>query len=141
KPRRPLETVDRLADLRRGRLQAWAIGIRQPSSDLAHRLNLPAHCLAVRKGQYAHHEIDRLNAVGAFVARQHPRVAQMLAAPVSKMKPIPPCTWMPSEATSTAISVANALATGVNNAARSLAACRSAKSWHRCERSIAAAVA
>src|SRR6266540_2945164 len=57
------------------------------------------------------------------------------------MKPIPPCTWMPSDATSMATSVANALPTGVNSAARSLAARRSADSWHRCERSSPAAVA
>ena len=40
------------------------------------------------------------------------------AAPVSSMKPMPPCTCMPSEAASTPASVPQALATGISRAAR-----------------------
>src|SRR6266446_6199542 len=57
------------------------------------------------------------------------------------MKPVPPWTWMPSEATSAPISVEKALATGVSNAARSSAALRAAASRARWERSSATAVA
>ena len=45
-PRRPLETVDGSDDLRRRRLQARAIRIRQPSRDVAYRLDLLEHRFA-----------------------------------------------------------------------------------------------
>ena len=61
-------------------------------------------------------------------------------APVSSMKPMPPWTCTPSEATSMPISVEKAFATGVKREARSFACLRRAGSSSRWARSMASAV-
>src|SRR6266511_660762 len=62
------------------------------------------------------------------------------AAPVSSMKPIPPCTWMPSEAMSIALSVDQAFTIGIMSSTNAwLRARRVASGWQRAV-SVAAAV-
>ena len=100
-------------------------------------VEIGAHRRAARQRQLAGDEVDRLDAVGAFVDRARcARRDRCCAAPVSSMKPMPPCTCTPSEATSMPMSVENALATGVSSAARSCAALRAASSCRDAARSM-----
>ena len=114
--------------------------LADPRHDCPHRGDLRADGRAAGERKLAHHEIDRLNAVGALVDGCDARIAQVLRCTCLLDISHAAMNLDPSEATSTPISVENALATGVSSDARSCAFRRAFSSPSRCARSRLSAV-